>query len=729
MELMFYVDRTLIGFPMSAPDVVEYMCLDASEKIVALAIGTVVILHELRTGKILLQVEGHAGLVTACAFAPHVPHVMITVSEDRTFVIWDMRNGSALYRSAIETASPFVGLAVDPVRPRMTCGTLDGRLLTYDITIAEACRLIHTVDANTIKRRLSSDDDTATTTMSGSVLSMCYAPSTWISQTATFGLSSTLFVGTPSAVVQIDMNSYEGEIVLTVGDEQFLTAGAVALCAYDQTLLCTNGHAFEAILSVHAAQRPVTEDFRDSVLMLQQQQQPRQTFVHPGVADSQQDADGISVFASIAMEASTTDSTPKQPATAKPAKPAGARKGSVPADKPVTFHAKVKSSGYGKEAPVTRMFVPNFSRKPKPKPKKPEGAKGVLLHEYPSDSAPPQYIQRKHLICNPVHNSAIIRIAFSGNAKRLATCSFDSTARVLRVPVAANKGEASTFLGHDGAVNSVMFSHGSKLLLTAGSDGTARMWAVGKGGDPLLIFRPPECDGVRFARFFQLDRYAVLAAGSDLRIYKFAIDEKPRSDVKGQQSTYKLLQRHSMEAQNLVTFACVNGFMSNLVLCAGSNRTVSVYDAAVNKTVASFEDAHSRPVHTIAMAAASAVCASIPPSQYELFATSAPDSTVKLWDLRQQKCVQLLTGHTNRGVHPVGIALSPCLRYAASGSEDRAVYVFDLRAGSFLHRLGGHSDVVSDVAFNPHHPQLATASFDGTLRFFSDIDKEPLVRS
>ena len=75
-------------------------------------------------------------------------------------------------------------------------------------------------------------------------------------------------------------------------------------------------------------------------------------------------------------------------------------------------------------------------------------------------------------------------------------------------------------------------------------------------------------------------------------------------------------------------------------------------------------------------------------NQYELFATSAADSTVKIWDLRARKSVQLLSGHTNRGVQPVGIALSPCLRYAASGSEDRAVYMFDLRMGSFLHRYG-----------------------------------------
>ena len=68
----------------------------------------------------------------------------------------------------------------------------------------------------------------------------------------------------------------------------------------------------------------------------------------------------------------------------------------------------------------------------------------------------------------------------------------------------------------------------------------------------------------------------------------------------------------------------------------------------------------------------------------------------------------------------MGVAFSPCLRYVAAGGEDRAATLFDLRMGTVLHRLrDGHTDVVADVAFHPLHPQLATACYDGRVRFFN----------
>lgn len=48
-------------------------------------------------------------------------------------------------------------------------------------------------------------------------------------------------------------------------------------------------------------------------------------------------------------------------------------------------------------------------------------------------------------------------------------------------------------------------------------------------------------------------------------------------------------------------------------------------------------------------------------------------------------------------------------------------YLFDLGSGSIVSRLLGHSDVVSDVAFNPLHPQLASASYDAKVRFYSEL--------
>jgi WD40 repeat protein len=114
---------------------------------------------------------------------------------------------------------------------------------------------------------------------------------------------------------------------------------------------------------------------------------------------------------------------------------------------------------------------------------------------------------------------------------------------------------------------------------------------------------------------------------------------------------------------------------------------------------------------------------SIPPQvqleAYNLFATAATDNVVSLWDLRAPSVVFRYSGHVNRR-ELITIALSPCLRYLATGSEDRSARIVDVRGGKELVKIQGHRDVVSGVAFNPLFPQLATCSFDGTVKFYVD---------
>ena len=52
-------------------------------------------------------------------------------------------------------------------------------------------------------------------------------------------------------------------------------------------------------------------------------------------------------------------------------------------------------------------------------------------------------------------------------------------------------------------------------------------------------------------------------------------------------------------------------------------------------------------------------------------------------------------------------------------SEARAALLFDIRTGGILERLGGHTDVVTDVAFHPRVPHLLTACMDGNVRTFA----------
>jgi WD40 repeat protein len=92
---------------------------------------------------------------------------------------------------------------------------------------------------------------------------------------------------------------------------------------------------------------------------------------------------------------------------------------------------------------------------------------------------------------------------------------------------------------------------------------------------------------------------------------------------------------------------------------------------------------------------------------------------LRLWDIRANACArQLFGGHVNR-VHACGAALSPCLTYAAVGSEDRCAVVYDLRTGRPVAKLRGAGDAVTSVAWSPLACALAAGSLDGGVRFYA----------
>ena len=134
--------------------------------------------------------------------------------------------------------------------------------------------------------------------------------------------------------------------------------------------------------------------------------------------------------------------------------------------------------------------------------------------------------------------------------------------------------------------------------------------------------------------------------------------------------------------------------------------------------VLSIADAHDKPVHVVRLFEGSAH-GDTPLSGHEIFLTAALDGAVKLWDLRAATCVRRFGAHSNR-LHAVGAAISPCLRYVCCASEDKQAYLYDAGSGGLVERLGGHVDAVTDVAFSPLHPQMATVSLDGRVRFYAD---------
>uniref|UniRef100_A0A8C9MIJ7 WD repeat domain 27 n=1 Tax=Serinus canaria TaxID=9135 RepID=A0A8C9MIJ7_SERCA len=135
-------------------------------------------------------------------------------------------------------------------------------------------------------------------------------------------------------------------------------------------------------------------------------------------------------------------------------------------------------------------------------------------------------------------------------------------------------------------------------------------------------------------------------------------------------------------------------------------RALEVFDLNAGCSTAVIQEAHVRSVHQICQNKGSSFSTQ-QPEAYNFFLTTAAGDGIKLWDLRTLRCERRFEGHSSR-CYPCGIAVSPCGRFIASGSDDKYAYIYEMRSSTFLQKLGRHTESVINVSFNPSSPQNCT---------------------
>jgi WD40 repeat protein len=101
----------------------------------------------------------------------------------------------------------------------------------------------------------------------------------------------------------------------------------------------------------------------------------------------------------------------------------------------------------------------------------------------------------------------------------------------------------------------------------------------------------------------------------------------------------------------------------------------------------------------------------------QTLASGTDDKAIRLWDVASGQELQSLGGN---GGSVNGIAFSPDGRILASGSADETIRLWDVTSSQELRTLEGHRGEVNSVAFSPDgegwHPGLRGERSFGTWR-------------
>ncbi|XP_073926156.1 WD repeat-containing protein 27 [Castor canadensis] len=702
------------------------------DRAVAVCAGHKVFMLDVEKPSVLAELHGHRGPVTAVQFCPWQADVLISVSEDRSFKVWDHCMGSLIYSSSILTAYPLLSLLIHEENKQLVTGCADGQLWIFSLIEGHHYRCVASVDlrkqmetfsskrvksglprlpagSQRLCREEMSRGEEAEAVLPVLVLSCCnlsycdllhsdlphrdllYFP---VSMRGNLSSESCkcLWIGSSAGLFIFNLANFNLEAVLRFKDFRNLSIHIAGSCAVtsdsiNDKALCILTSMFESKIAVL--------DISLAALVRSQQ--------CPGMGRT------LSVLArSCVLPTSPLYfgiAKEKCPKPANEKQSAGQR---VVEDQPLVFHTKVRSSGYT-SAPCVTRFSPKANIKLNGK-RSLKCKNSYKREEYPLEDSPPSKLGMQVAVAQePV---AVSCVQYSGDGKRLACGLANHLALVFD---ASLTGSPAVLSGHDGAVSTVCWSHDRRWLLSVAQDRTVRVWSTRRADTMLLLGRDMFPKPVQSAQFYYVDAFRLLSSGPEFRLPKYQFD-LCKDEVKRYKpkSRYKLVYRLSTTgAADVTSLSAVNDFYSHMVLTAARDRTLEVFDLNASCSAAVIAEAHTRPVHQICQNKGSPFTTQ-PSQAYNLFLTTAIGDGVGLCDMRTLRCERRFQGHPNR-CYPCGIAFSPCGRFLACGAEDRHVYIYHTGSSTFSHRLAGHTDTIAAVAFNPSAPQIQSSAWVGRL--------------
>uniref|UniRef100_A0A5K4FD22 WD_REPEATS_REGION domain-containing protein n=1 Tax=Schistosoma mansoni TaxID=6183 RepID=A0A5K4FD22_SCHMA len=461
-------------------------------------------------------------------------------------------------------------------------------------------------------------------------------------------------------------------------------------------------------------------------------------------------------------------------------------------DKPVTFGHKIKSSGYAKQEPMRKMFHPSIYGRPKQRNTIKLGNEGKLAKltkSYPNTDELPNVLQISGYVDSST--TPIYKVAYSPNGNSLASCLGNGicliTQRDQNTLEEKRKklfSSAEALRGHLGPILWASWSTDSCLLLTCSSDRTARIWRIDVkgfnknvttkiGSVTQLIFdsihkgatndygekvnlkkkttyrHVPFEDHISIGNFYYMDSFVYLVSKNIIRLYTYTLSNNENILKKSfANNSYKLVGEFPISTCNqLTSVASVNLFYSYLLVCAGSDRRLSILDLNYGKVIQEIQSAHNKCITGIALNQGSLYSSFNDSIQntitlgtgYTVYATVAPKDCIQIWDLRESRypvlklakfSSEIYSSGSSRNalIPPVTAVFSPCgTKLLVGGTIDvnqSSPVIYDVRKACshplaiLNHEIRTNNSPATVVDWHPSKPEVSTGSHDGILSIY-----------
>jgi len=325
------------------------------------------------------------------------------------------------------------------------------------------------------------------------------------------------------------------------------------------------------------------------------------------------------------------------------------------------------------------------------------------------------------------HTGGVYCAVFSPDARFVVSASADKSVKLTKIEI--DKLEQNRAGFHSGIIWGVAFSPNNKWYATSSADKNVKLWdyysynvkhtLTGHGNHVTTVnfttdsqYLISTCyDGT--TKIWKVEDGTCVATINDQggKVVWYADCRKDQKMLATAGGSWKVMVydltdistptlKHTLEGHTYDVLSCRwNPFDDNLIFSGSSDSSVRVWNVSEEKCVTTIKGHGSIIYHIVFLD---------PP----YFATSSMDTTVRIWDY-DGRCRNVLRGHT----HPVpALCASPDRKRLFSGGQDSEIKIWDVSTGQLEHSWRGHAAWVRGLAIDPNGERIISVSDDATCR-------------